>query len=930
MKIAQSIFSVFLLLLTHLLFAQTGTLTGKLLDAKSSESIIGGTVRVAQSSLGCSSDLDGNFVLRNVPVGTHTLTVSYIGYKTKEHGQIEVKANQETYLSFIMEEETSGTTLKDVVIVADVRKESQAAITLLQRNSAMISDGISAQTIRLTPDRTTGDVIKRISGASIQDNKFAVIRGLADRYNMALLNGSPLTSTEPDRRAFSLDIFPSAMLDNLVVVKTASADMPGEWAGGAIMITTRDIPSKNFFNFSLSSGYNTMATFKQGLNASGGKRDWLGYDDGSRDLPAAMPLRSVYVNLPLTERLAISKQFENNWELTPVGSVSPNLGAQLSGGVVKKVGESGEWGTTFASTYSNNNSLQQGQRNDFDKGGQLFGYTQSNAQNNIALGVLINTAYKFNQYNKIGAQLLHSTNTTETISVRTGSNFDVGQFVRSNAVEFIENHTLTTRLTGDHSFLNGIGFSWSGGYNRMDRTTPNTRRAFGAKTFDSDANSPFLIDLPPGSATRDRGAIFYSDLNEDVYNFQSDVKVPFKALGQKQILKFGVLHQSKVRTFSARNLGYIKASSSLFDNSILTRSDFSNIFDADNIKQTGFVIDEITNLFDEYDASSSLNSGFIMMDNSVTERLKLSYGLRLEHFNQKLDSYDVTVQPVSVNQTYVDLLPSLNAKYLLNEKTNMRFSVSKTTSRPEFREIAPFPFYDFEELAVVLGNPALERSKIYNADLRYEIYPGGNQILSASAFYKYFNNPIEYTIESLGAGSSTRSYKNVPSAQNFGIELEARKNLEFLFGDKGTNWTTFANLALIQSMIDVSTLNTSDPKRPLQGQSPYVLNTGVAYFHPELKLNSMLIFNMIGDRLSRVGTSSYSDIYEKSRPVFDFSIVKDFGKSQLKFTYGDILRSDALFYQDENQNHKYDSGTDNVFMRSNRGSTISLTASVKI
>jgi TonB-dependent receptor len=921
--------TLILTLCTAVVFAQSGTISGKLFDAKSTDVIIGATVRLDGGAQGAVSDFDGNFTVRNVPAGTHKIQISFLGYQTKAIDQIVVNAGQDSYISIALEEESVGQNLKEVVIVADVRKETQTALTMLQKNAPMIADGISAQTIRLTPDRTTGDVIKRISGASIQDNKFAVIRGLADRYNLAMLNGSLLTSTEPDRRAFSLDMFPSAMLDNLVVMKTASADMPGEWAGGAIMISTRDIPAKNFFNLSFSGGYNTLATFKEGLDAQGGKRDWLGFDDGSRNLPTAMPSRMDYVNLPLEERLAISRNFKNNWALNQTSSVAPNLGTQMSAGFVKKVGEEGEWGTTIATTYSNNNSLQQGERNDFDISGQLFGFTESQAQNNISLGVLANTAYKFNARHKIGIQALHSTNTTETIATREGSNFETEQYIRSNTVEFIENHVLTTRLSGDHQ-LGKYKLNWSGGYNKMDRSTPNTRRAFASKNFEAEEDEPFRIDLPPGSATRDRGAIFYSELDEDVYNGQADFSMPYKAWGQKHNLKIGTLYQGKSRGFAARNLGYIRAKSSKFDFNIVNNSTFATVFDTSNIKESGFVVDEITNLFDAYTGSSDLTAGYILMENVLAPRVRVSYGVRMERFNQKLDSYDQTAQPVNVDQTYVDWLPSLNAKYEVNEKTNLRLSLSKTTSRPEFREIAPFPFYDYFLQATVIGNPALVRTQIYNADLRWEIFPGGNQLITASLFYKHFNNPIEYTLSSLGAGSNNRSYQNIETARSYGIEFEGRKNLAFLLGDAGANWTAFANVALIQSRIDVSNLNTADAKRPLQGQSPYVVNTGVSYGNVEWGLNTMLILNVVGDRLSQVGTSIYPDIYERHRPVLDFSVVKDFGRTQLKFTASDLLRRDLVMYQDNNQSHKYEADKDSVFQRGNRGSTVSLTAILKI
>ncbi len=268
---------------------------------------------------------------------------------------------------------------------------------------------------------------------------------------------------------------------------------------------------------------------------------------------------------------------------------------------------------------------------------------------------------------------------------------------------------------------------------------------------------------------------------------------------------------------------------------------------------------------------------------------------------------------------------SFNMTYSLNEQHQIRLSGSKTVTRPEFRELAPFSFYDFYLNANVIGNPDLTPGTIYNADLRYEIYPGQNQLFSLSLFYKKFNNPIEFTFAAQGAGTRTFSFQNVKSAQNYGVEIELRKNLAFI-GAGWENLVLFTNAALIRSDIDLSKgVSYFDSTRALQGQSPYIVNAGLSYSMPNWGLNTTLVYNVIGDRIAQVGTVGYGDIYERHRNLLDFQISKRFWqRGEVKLTWSDILRSDFLYYQDNNASHKYEEDQDNVMQRLNLGSTINL------
>ncbi len=917
------LFSISMLLLPIFAFAQKGSISGKIIDAKTAEGLIGCTIRLDDGAGGAVTDYEGNYTIANVPPGVHKVSVSYTGYQEKAIAEIIVKNNESTTVDIAMEDATAQM-ISEVVVTATARRSSMSALTILQKNSPMIADGISAEIIKRTPDRTTGDVIRRVSGASIQDNKFAIIRGLNDRYNIALLNGALLSSTEPDRKAFSFDLFPSSMLDNLVVMKTASADLPGEFAGGAILLNTKDIPEETYLQVNVGAGYNTVSTFKPHQIAQSGGTDILGVDDGARALPNNYPSSTTFQQASKEEKFGFSRQFANDWAIMESRSAAPNSSLQIASGLVSDPTRNVQFGSTFAFSYSNNNRIQNGERNDFDNDRQLFSYNDKQFKNNVLWGSLLNLSMKMNKRHKISLQGTYSTNTDNIVSDRSGSDFEQERFVSATAIEYTENHLLTSRLSGEHSFgVNNIKLAWGGGYNKISRDVPALRRMFYAKNFDAETEDPFRAYVPYGSADPFRSGRFYSDLSENVYNGNIDLTLPFSLGNQKHSVKVGGLYQGKSREFNARVMGFIRAKVAGFDNSLLNLPQ-DQIFAAENIRDNGFIIDEITNLSDAYTASSDLNAAYVLFDNNIFDRLRVSWGLRVENFKQDLESSEYSGKPIQVNNNITSWLPSANLTYRLNDQHQVRLSASKTVSRPEFREVAPFAFYDFYLNAGVVGNSDLTPGEIFNADLRYEIYPGQNELFSVSFFYKKFNNPIEFTFSSLGGGTRTFSFQNIPSAENYGVELELRKNLGFLVAGL-ENMTFFANGALIRSKLNLSNVSSFDDSRALQGQSPYLLNTGLTYNHVNLGLSTTLVYNIIGDRVAQVGTDGYADIYERHRNLLDFQISKRlWERGELKLTWGDILRPEFMYYQDNNANHKFEADQDNVMQRLNYGSTITL------
>lgn len=926
--------------------AQNGTVSGRVNDAANTEALIGAAVFVENNqSIGSTTDIDGNYELKLAP-GTYNLVFQFLSYKSKVIEGVEVKAGSITPLNVTLE--SNATQLQDVVVHATATKENINSLMTFQKNSTTISDGISADIIRKTPDRNTGDVLRRVSGVTIQNNKFAVIRGLSDRYNNALINGTPLPSTEVDRKTFSFDLIPSALIDNIVVLKTAQPDLPGDFAGGIIRVNTKDIPEENFISLSGTLGYNTTTTFKNWYSSLKGGTDWLGYDDGTRALPAAFPgTEAIQSSTDLA--LQSSGLFTNDWDYYK--STAPmNYSGQFTGGLKKNL-FGHEFGAILSLSYNADYRYSNITRADYNfDTTAIYRYHDDQYKYNVLVGGLLNLAYKFNDKNKITLKNSYSTNTDNITTLRTGPYYERTYDVQNYAYYYVENHFISTQLEGDHFIKPGkMKLEWSAGYAKVTRDEPNYRKLFYTKNFDAAPEDPFLAYIPFGSASPDLSGRFYSSLDENIYSGSVDLSLPFRFLNNSSSLKLGTYQQWRDRAFDARVLGYVVNNIGLFfsenpDPNAILASPPATLLSDEHIGPAGFRIDEITNPSDAYTAQSDLHAYYFMLDNKLPARFRLVWGARFEFYNQSLLSAYPNNQPVEVNvrandsiyKLPFDLLPSANLVFAASEKTNIRLSISHTVSRPEFRELAPFSFYDFNTSTSVTGNPDLKRTNILNADARVEKFWGKGQVISGSLFYKEFKNPIEQIVDlGSGAGSRIRTYENVTVARNFGAEFELRKSFDFISGlipwKQWENLSISTNLSYIKSIVDLEGItNSADSVRPLQGQSPFIVNAGLQYSEPQSDFSAAVFFNVIGRRIDAVGSVGYLDIYEASRPLLDAQISKRVLKNgSIKLTVADILASDAVFYQDQNADGKFKQGEDSEIMRVVPGTRITLGFSYK-
>jgi hypothetical protein len=821
----RKLFLLSFLLLTHQLLSQT--LSGKIKSNK--EELIGVTVWITNNTTnkkaGTTSDIDSKYQFSNIQKGNYSVKASFVGYK-EYNKQIQIDTT--TNLDIQLEEDTK--LLQEVVVKQVAKKETATALINTLKASYIVADGLSIESIKKTPDRTVGDALKRVSGVTIQNDKFVLVRGLADRYNSALLNKSILPSTEPDRRAFSFDIIPTSLIDNIIINKGASANLPGDFAGGLVQITTKEV-SGDFFNISLGGSWGSLST----------GRDFRLVDP--IQFPTTFPSTNTYRIAGLGDRRAYTKLIGS--PQTETSTSIPNLNGNLSFGVVKN-----KWNILFSSTARNTYSANTTERIDYQSSTELaYNYKDLNYSNVQSLNGLLNIVYLGE--NRYSWKTLANYQNEKSFLSRVGENYDNVQYVDSKSSNSIQKLVFNTQFEGKFKTLD-----FNLGYNLMLRDQPDYRV------------TPYISSLytstPYSIAWRDTYR-FWSVMDENSFNGGLN-----KSIGD---IRLGVGYLKKLRNFKARIFRY----------------------------ESTDLLNEITNNTDRYTADFDLANGYVMYEKEI-DNLKLNTGFRTEYNLFKVQTSDFGGQRISVDREYLDILPSLNATYSTSEKTKVRLSVSKTLARPEFREVANFAYYDFVRNAQLLGNPNLQKTDIFNSDIKFELYPKSGENISIGFFGKKFFNPIEQVVADGSVPSNLLlTYKNPKEALVYGVEIELRKKIN--------DWIDlYSNTSFINSEVQIGSV-----KRQLQGQSNYVVNGGLNLHKNNNTFN--ISYNRVGDRISAVGFQGYPDIFENSRDVVDIVILRKIKNGEIKLAVSDIFRQPFEYYQKPNR----------TLIKTNNETTVSLT-----
>ncbi len=873
---------------------------GQVTDGKTGEALIGATVQVEGTALATVTDINGQFTLSGLKEGQrYKLRVSYVAYKTKDIDGVQaVSQPQTTSVALMPDEQTLG----EVTVSAVARRNTEAAMVQVAKNSPVIVNNVSAQEIGKTQDTNAGEVIRRVPGVSLIDDKFVMVRGLSQRYNNVWINGGAAPSSEADSRAFSFDLIPSSQIDNMQIVKTPSPEYPADYTGGFIVVNTKDIPAENIFQVQAGGNWNTTTHFRNFSYAKGSGTDFLGFDSSLRSLSGGMG--SALATYPDGEAIDLNaNKLNNDWTVKsrkPLGDLklSANLGRRW------KIGGN-QMGLIAALNYTNEyRTFEDMENNQFgvydernDRSIYLSNSTDNQYNHNVRLGAMLNLTllspsgnnkYQFkNIFNQIG---------NDRYTSRSGKD-EQSNSTRSAEYYYRSRTTYNGQFTGKHSLANDE-LDWSLSYSYANRNMPDRRRY-----VVSDALETGVIQLTTGNDISRE----WTRLDEHIISAAVNNSHAFSFGAWKPTLKAGAYGEYRTRNYKTREFIY---SWNTAQNTLpqgFRQTDIPTLIsDAANFGADKLYLLEEPNLRDNYKGNNTMGAAYVAATLPVG-KLSVYAGLRYEYDKMELvtNMRDDVESPLSHYYTYNDLFPSINATWKFNDKHQLRLSYGKTVNRPEFREVSPSVFYDFDLAADVKGNTELTPCYVQNIDLRYEFYPSRGEMVSVALFYKYFDSPIEWTYTLSGGNRMIYSYTNADKANTYGVEVDIKKDLSFL-GLNGLSWSF--NGALIKSRVEFSGLPTQESNRPMQGQSPYLVNTGFFYKNEKMQFDAALLYNIIGKRIIGVGRNEGSttgnetlrvpDSYEMPRNVIDLSLSKRFGKHwEVKFNVRDLL-AQKVYYKE--------------------------------
>jgi CarboxypepD_reg-like domain/TonB-dependent Receptor Plug Domain len=921
--------SVTLLFSSLVSFAQKGKIEGKVTDSKTGQPLTKVSVVIKQNGKGTATDVDGRYTLITDGFTKVSLVFSYNGV-TQQIDEVEIKDGIVTVqdLSLTQREKT-----EEAVVVRSAstsRKANAASLLTFQKNNTALSSGLAADFIKRTPDKNTSEVLRRVSGTSIQDNKFVIVRGLSDRYNAAFINGAALPSSEPDKKAFSFDVIPSTLIDNIIINKTATPDITGEFAGGIVQIQTKDIPTKNEINVGISLGFNTQSVFKDFVSNERSSSEAFGFSKGRNLLSSYPRSPQLYDELSSNEQLNISKSFNDRAYDEVNSKAGPIQQYNLTLSNVKKFKSGAAFGSIIGLTYRNSKLIFNAPKSVFQSGATAqaeFDYVDVQNKYSVNVGAIANFAWTYKK-SKIAFKNLFNQLLEDNYYNRAGISNDNNQDVKLKSSVLNQRSLYAAQLEGTHSLnFKSIKLNWNLNFSLNEKSLPDLR----VQTYTRPIGTTDVFSLNVRGNNTNR---FFSDLSDRSFGYNASASLPFQMGKQKQTLKIGGAATVRLRDFKATILGLKEPT----DLSILTLP-YNQIFNSANFRNDGFKFTtDLQTPENSYFGVSALSAGYVMFDNKVSEKIRVVWGVRGEYFEQFLKSNKRgTDKAQIIDSKKLDILPSLNFTYSPTNKTNIRIAASKTVARPEFREIAPFSFFDFEQLASTTGNNELKRSSINNYDVRYEFYPKAGEVMSLGAFYKNFIDPIELKLNE-ASGLSRRLYEftNAEKASLVGIEAEIRKSLSFLNeGKEGwlNNLYFNANASFILSKVSLGGTNpTTGEKneatvRPLQGQSPYLINAGFQY-DGEKGTNLSILYNRIGQRLILVGNKTIGDFYEKPRDLIDVQISQKIlkKKGEVKLTLSDLLNQQIANYEDRDRGDKnsFNASADKYFSRYKPGTTITV------
>jgi outer membrane receptor protein involved in Fe transport len=863
----------------------TGRIVGRVVEGQQGAPVAGATVEVDGTDRRAVTAVDGRYVLESVPAGAVSLRARMIGFGPKLVTGVLVPEGGGAAQDIALAPE--AVQLAEISVSAESERGTVNRAMEEQRNATNIVSAITAEQIARSPDGDAGQAVQRVSGVTVQDGRYVLVRGLGERYTTASLNGARIPSPEPERKVVPLDLFPSSLLEGITTSKTFTPDQPGDFSGAAVNLKTREFPERRVVTFSMSAGLNTAATGKDLVRAPAIGGEWLGSAGSERQIPAAAAAAGNLRGLDQSQVNTIIGSFRNAWSgRVDNGSANGGLGVTVGGEdpvFDHPVGYIGSFTYSYGQEVraDEQRSLIMASGTGFEPLNQTAGST---SRNSVLWGGILNLSTRLGSRHKLRLNNTYNRSADNEASRLAGENEEFALDLDVTRLTFVQRTVRSHQLTGEHLLGDDHLVDWSLTASRVDRSEPDRSDIAYVTRIDpaTGASQPIAWLGAPRSATRT-----FSDLGESSYEGQGNYRLSLGSSANPAVVKVGGAYRSVNRDVDSR----------AFDITNRRLSEIDREAPPEQIFAGPYAEDSRLSLFvnangGRYDARDRLVAGYGQVELQLAGRLRLIGGARVEHWMLALNTLDPQGVASATDRDDTDVLPSVALNYDLAENQVLRVSASQTLSRPEYREIASVSSFEPIGGLITFGNPNLRRSLIQNYDARWEWYPGAGEALSIGVFVKRFKDPIERVFVNQ-TGALANSFVNAEKADNYGVELEVRRSLGLLSPSLAP-LTVFANTTLMRSRItpgntDISSLTSSD--RPMVGQAEYVVNGGLTYGNGG-GLSATVLYNVVGPRIVEAGALPFPDAYEQARQVVDLSIqFPAFGAVSLKVDGKNLLDS---------------------------------------
>lgn len=860
----------------------TGFIEGVVMSTENNRPVAGAQVFVSGIAGELRTGQDGSFKIE-VPSGDYSISIMHPDFSAQVRDGISVLKDAVRKEVFSMA--PAGLELPEFVVLEPHIAGSIASVVEEQRSSSAVANVLGAEQIGRSGDSDAASALRRTTGLTLIGGKFVYVRGLGERYASTLLNGASIPSPDPTRRVVPLDLFPTSVLDSILIQKSYSADRPGEFAGGTVEMRTKRPPDDFFFQFTYQFGLNQGTSFTNGLRYRGGSLDMFGVDDGARKMPASLAAATA-----------------GGRQLTQFAPTNP---AGLTQEELRKLGNdlSGVWDIN-KKPIGPDTRINLAIGDSFHKGDFSFGYTSSvrwvdkwNSQREIQrfyapttgdnLELIVDNKVNFTEReanlsgylgleagytddHSIFANALVLRQTQDEARITEGWSDSENFVIRRSQLQYMENSLIVGQIGGMHRWqaLADLETNWLWTRSNAGRNAPNERS--------------YRFDQIPGGDGRffftrraDSNQTNFSKLDDNDESFRLDVKLPLDFHQDYRFaLQSGFIKQSRTRDSRIRRFSFGALGPDARRQDVLGLGSLEKILSPEFIGPNGFQLRESTRATDNYVATQDLFSYYGQGDLTLFDKVRLTGGLRVEDNDQVVSTFELfspNQKPLESKLVRKDLLPSVSATWFMTDKQQLRAGYSSSISRPDFRELSPAPFLDPVSDRETLGNPDLQQAKITSYDLRWEYYFSPNESMSLGGFWKDITNPIELII--LPGPGGVLTLQNAKLAKVYGLEAEIMKHLDFVHPNL-RHFYIASNFTWSKSRIELKPENMvaqTTNFRPLQGHSPYIVNFQVGYDNPDRGILATLLYNTIGKRIAEVGSLGAPDKYDQ--PVHRVDLV---------------------------------------------------------